>query len=354
MRRIILSMVVVSVFAVKCSGPVSLQGRYSASESPAFNGEIVDRYKISAIPVAAPVLLDSIHTAWLNADGQILVFNHQTNDEEKCIGGKEKITGFAFQDTQFAWIEESGKKKFVLYDLRNDDEHWRIPGLPSATNPVFCGIHVISASVGGTIHSYSVSDGEKQWSLRAGGRIFAQPVLWRKTLLVGKVNGELMGINCDGGAIEWRVQLDEPITAMYSKSDYVYIGTQSGEMIAINPETHNVSWKIPTAHQVVNGPLEVGDSLLWGNSMGEVYKIDAITGGSRLFATLKIPFAGPPVQSAAGILLSGLDSNLYLLDKQTGAMKKSLEFDGRLRSAPIFIQSHWYLAAEDHWIYEVR
>jgi len=354
MRTIIISMMMVLGFAVKCSGPVSLQGRYSASESPAFKGEVIDRYKISAIPVSSPVLLDSIHTAWLDADGQIMIFNHQTNDEEKRIDGKEKITGFAFQDTQLAWIEESGKKKFVLYDVRDDDEHWRIAGLLSATNPVFSGDEVILVSVGGTIHSYSADDGEKQWSFKAGGRIFANPVLWRKTLLVGNVNGDLMGINCDEGEIDWRIQLDEPVTTMYSENDHVYIGTQTGKMIAIDPETHHASWEISTSHQVVNGPLEDGDSLLWGNSMGEVYKIDALTGGSRLFAALKIPFAGPPVKSAAGILLSGLDGNLYLLDAQTGEVKKSLEFDGRLRSAPIFIQNHWYLAAEDHWIYEVR
>jgi len=342
------------IFIVKCSGPVSLQGRYTVAESPTFSGEIIDRYKVSAIPVSAPILLDSIHTAWLDADGQIMIFNHHRNDEEKRIDGKEKISGFDFQDGKLAWIEESGKKKFVLFDLEKDDEIWRVKGSLSATNPVFYGDQIILAGVGGTIRSYSMEDGDELWSLKTGGRIFANPGLWNNTLLVGNVNGDLKGINCEKGIIDWRIKIDEPITAMFLQNNEVYIGTQTGKMIAMNPETHTVSWKISTSHQVVNAPLNATDSLFWGNSMGEVYKIDAVTGEYRLLATMKIPFAGSPAKSLAGILLSGLDADLYLLDDQTGKVKKSLEFDGRLRSTPIFIQNHWYLAAEDHWIYEIR
>ncbi len=354
MRKILLTLILVLIFITQCSGPVALRGKFEPPVAPPYKGEIVGRYKVSAIPVSAPMIPDSIHSVWLDADGKILVFNHESNKEEKRIDGKEKITGFCYQDSQLVWVEESGKNSVVGYDLRNSDEMWRTHGLPSATNPVLYKENALLVSVGGSVFADSAVNGHEKWNLKTKGRVFANPIIWNGQLVVGSAQGTVTGIDCEKGTSKWRLNLNEPIMTLCANDSTIFIGTQTGDMIAVNARTQKVLWKVSTGNQIVHHPLALGDSLLWTNSKGEIYKIDTSTGDYQLLVTLNIPFAGTPVKSDKGILLSGLDGNLYLLNPETGTVQKSLKFDGRLRSAPIFIQNHWYLAVEDHWIYEVR
>lgn len=337
-----------------CGGPLHFAGQYAQPDLPPFQGEIVEKFKVSAMPMDEPVILDSVHTAWVGANGEVLVFDHRKNDQVKSYKGKEEISAFGVSDSLLLWTEAERRSNTVLFNLKTQDEIWRIKSSRSAVRPLVMDTTAIILGVDGIVEGYSIRDGDESWTTRLDDRIFANPAQTSDEAIVGTAAGHVVSINLDSGSVNWQVNIDKPIQNVAIHDSMILVGSQTGEMMAVDRETKKVSWWVNTGAQVRHRPLFDGDSLYWPNSLGEIYKISLANSGFRKLAAMKVPPAGRLVLAKSGLLFVGSDGNLCLLDPHSGEVLKTVKFNGRLRSAPIFIQNHWYLIAENHWMYEVR
>lgn len=354
MRQKILAVLSLVLFLLACGHSIRLgENAPEITTIPDFTGEKGERHRLTEINILPPIVLDSVHTAWLSADGQIQIFHHGKGKEVERIDGKTEITNLAYQSKDFYWIEHEGKRRFVRFNSTRGNEVWRIEGFPSAVNPVLWQGRCIFFGVGGKVQAVDNANGQTAWTITLNSRIFVDPVRTESGLLISGDEGTLYLIDPSDGAIRWKRTLQEPALAMNSIDGQIYLGTHNGRMIAFDPGVKSIRWEVDTAYPVRDIPIRIQQYLYWTNTAGELYKIRVSSGAAELLRHLQTPVESPPIQAGNGILFAGLDGMLYYLNPETGSVNTRVKFDGRLRSAPLFFRDKWYVSVEDHWIYEV-
>lgn len=122
----------------------------------------------------------------------------------------------------------------------------------STLKPAVFGDKVFVASRRGTVAAFSVADGDSLWSLD----------------LRDKDDAPLFG-----SISHWWNDRNAKIAGGVSVGyDKVYVGTEDGEVVALNPETGEVVWRVNVKAEVLAAPV-AGEGLLYVN-----------TGGGRIFA----------------------------------------------------------------------
>lgn len=327
---------------------------YIPPSSPPFQGEKIGEYRIDNMPRGEPVILDTAHTAWLSAKGEILIFNHRENDVVQVIKGKDPITGFAYRDGNFLWTEAKRDKNVVRFNNDSTKEVWRITGGSYSVPPLIADSLCLLAQVNGTITAVGYDSGKVRWTEKLSGRIFTSPLVDDSTYFASTDAGHLYAFHPGTGEILWETQIQAPVLVMSLDERYIYAGTYHGEFIAVNRSDRTIRWRIQTESQVRNRPLITTDFLYWTNTGGTLYRIRQATGEYTRLNRLSVPVAGSPARTDQGLLLSGLDKMLYHLNSETGEVLQTLELDGRLRSTPLYMRNRWIVAMEDHWIYALE
>ena len=345
-----------ALLLVACSHAVEISHFPGTSqEDPPFQGNKGERYRLSDINITAPVVLDSIHTAWLSTEGEIQVFNHVRTKEIERIDGKEPITNASYHPRSFYWVEADQKKNFVRFDLLTGRERWRIEGFSSATDPVLVDSLCIFTGVNGELRAVDTLRGETVWERKFDARLFVSPVLFGKEMILATDSGALRSLDPATGQTRWRFgEITSAVMSLSEMEGTVYLGTFDGQMISLDPADKSVNWAVETDYQVRNVPLVLGEKVYWVNAIGELYSIEKENGTAELLRYFGTPTTGPPVYSAAGILISGRNGVLYQIENGSGQILDQMEFDGRLRNAPLFFRGEWYVGVEDHWIYEIQ
>ncbi len=323
------------------------------TELPEFAGVKGERHRMTEINVQPPIPLDSIHTAWLSADGEIQIFNHRQGKEIGRFDGKMEITNVAYRDGVFFWIEEEGKNNLVRLNAITGKEEWRIPGFPAAVNPLLWKKLCLFFGANGKILAVNRETGETVWEKQLGGGVFQNPLVTEDGVLIPGDRGMLYLVDPTDGEIRWRHKIPSPVLIMDLHMGRIYLGTHDGRMIAFNPGTQTVLWEVRTDYPVRDIPLVNGGDVYWTNTAGQLFKIREQSGEAEFFYPFRTPLESPPVQCRNGLLFAGSNGVLSLLDTENGTVTTTLEFDGRLRSVPLYYSGKWYIIVEDHWIYEM-
>lgn len=355
MKKILSFHIVLTFLLLACSGPIQVaEHAYEIPIAPDFRGEIIEKYKLSSMPLSDAIILDSSQTAWRGAKGEILVFDHHLKEETIRIEGKKTIDAVAYSPADFYWTEVDISKRYVRFAAKSGKEVWRIEGKPTAAGPAVLDSLVFFPAVNGEVHALTIDSAKSVWSTRLDGRIFLDPVIMDHQLIVITDNGYVYNLSAESGEENWKYAAGQPILARKIQDGIVYLGTFQGDMIAYDMAEQKVLWQVHTDHQVRNQPLVADSTVFWANTGGDIYRINLKSGSYRQIQSLRIPLSGTPVQTNSGILLAGEDKLLYHIDMESGEILSKTAFDGRLRSTPLYIQNSWFIAIEDRWLYEVQ
>lgn len=67
-----------------------------------------------------------------------------------------------------------------------------------------------------------------------------QPLVWRRTVVVGNEAGEVFGFRASDGTISWTETVDGVVRGLGEAGDVVLVGTLAGTLYAIRPDTTGV------------------------------------------------------------------------------------------------------------------
>ncbi len=127
----------------------------------------------------------------------------------------------------------------------------------------------------------SVPDNLKQlWTYEAGESIESSAAIVGGTVFVGTQKGELLAINLDNGQLYWKYTTGAPIgesSPAYSNG-VVYIGDLSGWLNAINASNGQKLWAFKAGNEIKSSPVVVGDRLLIGSYDQHLYCVSARNG----------------------------------------------------------------------------
>ncbi|HEX6728658.1 MAG TPA: PQQ-binding-like beta-propeller repeat protein [Pyrinomonadaceae bacterium] len=157
------------------------------------------------------------------------------------------------------------------------------------------------------------------WTYEAGDAIESSAAIVGGTVYVGSQKGELVALNLDNGAVYWRYKIDDPIgesSPAYS-GGVVYIGDLAGWLHAVNASDGKKIWAYKTGTEIKSSPVVVDDRVLIGSYDENLYCISSK--GSLLW---KFKTNGP-VHSTPGIsngvaFIAGCDEMFRGISISTG------------------------------------
>jgi outer membrane protein assembly factor BamB len=165
---------------------------------------------------------------------------------------------------------------------------------PANNWPQFRGNHqltgVSQSAVPGTLRQL--------WTYEAGDSIESSAAIAGGTVFVGSQKGELVALNLENGALNWKYSTGSPIgessPAYYG--GVVYIGDLGGWINALNASDGRKLWAFKTGSEIKSSPVVVGDRVLIGSYDEHLYCLSTRNG-----AVLWKLKTGGPVHSTPGI-----------------------------------------------------
>lgn len=118
------------------------------------------------------------------------------------------------------------------------------------------------------------------WSYEAGDAIESSAAIVGGTVFVGSQKGELVALNIDNGAVYWKYKIDDPIgesSPAYS-GGVLYIGDLGGWLHAVNASDGKKIWAFKTGSEIKSSPVVVGDRVLIGSYDENLYCVSTRDG----------------------------------------------------------------------------
>src|SRR5258705_13933153 len=105
------------------------------------------------------------------------------------------------------------------------------------------------------------------WTYEAGESIESSAAIVGGTVFVGSQKGELAALNLDNGAVYWKYQTGSPIgesSPAYSNG-VVFVGDLGGVLHAVNASDGKGLWTFKAGSEIKSSPVVVGDRVLIGS-----------------------------------------------------------------------------------------
>ncbi len=154
------------------------------------------------------------------------------------------------------------------------------------TASVFCGPCIaggksmIYANSVGTIKSLRIKSRRVNWEQHIQGPSYSTPVRGEKVIVVGTVDGKIIGYNLKNGKELWKVEVGTPVLAEgIVEDDQLYIGGGSTAFYKIDMNSGKVIWKFEGIAGLVQGqPALAGQQVVFGAWDRHLYCLDKTTG----------------------------------------------------------------------------
>ena len=168
-----------------------------------------------------------------------------------------------------------------------------------------------------------------QWSRSIGdgqGDTFNMlvPAVDGEVIYAADVNGRVMAMNRTTGAVQWRQDLDLPVSgAIGAGYGQVWLGTLKGEVLALDASTGEQLWRSNVTSEVLAAPASNGDIVVVQTQDDRLIAFDADSGNQRWIventpAVLTLRGTGSPLVTNR-LVLAGLSTGKVIaVDAQRG------------------------------------
>jgi outer membrane protein assembly factor BamB len=174
------------------------------------------------------------------------------------------------------------------------------------------------------------------WTYEAGDSIESSAAIVGGTVFVGSQKGELTALNLENGAVYWKYKIDSPIgesSPAYSRG-VVYIGDLGGWLHAVNATDGKKLWAFKAGNEIKSSPVVVGDRVLIGSYDQHLYCVSTRNGS--LLWKLKTNGAVHSTPSVSGDLafIAGCDELFRAVSISSGKQVFSVSSDAYTGASP--------------------
>ncbi len=229
----------------------------------------------------------------------------------------------------------------------------KIPGrISNEMLKTYDGVYVLSDR--GTLYKFNYI-GQKEWEIETKTLTISSPIIKDQIIFWANSNGEIVSVNLNEQKILYRKKITENIEASIGiKNNYGFVGDTKGKFYKFNLENGKPVWEINTGSKIINIPVFSQTSIFIGNLAGDVFCLD-ISNGKKIWNTNT-----GGVINAAPLLFENylvqpdLNRKLHLIDAAAGNIKRSIEFESRVRTSPVFYRGMLFFGVDKDKVYAYR
>jgi outer membrane protein assembly factor BamB len=236
-----------------------------------------------------------------DADGVFHCVDAATGNKRWTFDTGAEITSsanFAGDTVLFGSSDEN------LYCLSKDGkERWkfRVPGGPVMGTPALVDGRTFAAGCDSTLHVLDVAKGtEAAGTVDLGGQVGATVAVIGDQLYIGTMSGEVLAINWKKGEVLWRFEAPrtrQPFYASAAVTDkLVIVGSRDKRVYALDRKSGKETWSFAAKKKVDSSPVVAGQRVYVGSSDGNLYVLDLASGSEvKQFALGKEIAASPAI-----------------------------------------------------------
>lgn len=161
----------------------------------------------------------------------------------------------------------------------------------------------------------------------ANNYIRLKPLVMDKTVLVADNTGYMVAIDTEHSSISWQKQLDVVYPSDLGGDESLYLfGTRGGEVVALDPATGNIIWKVAVSSEVLAKPVLAEGIVIVKTVDGLITGLDVRDGKQLWIYKRDVPALTVRGNSTPlihqGAIITGLDNGrLVILELKTGKLK---------------------------------
>ena len=147
------------------------------------------------------------------------------------------------------------------------------------------------------------------WTYEAGDSIESSAAIVGSTVFVGSQKGELVALNLANGSVYWKFATGSPIgeSSPAYGNGAVYIGDLGGWINALNASDGKKLWAFKTNGEIKSSPVVFGDRVLIGSYDETLYCLSARTGALQWKFKTNGPVHSTPGISEGMAFIAGCD-----------------------------------------------
>jgi len=191
-----------------------------------------------------------------------------------------------------------------------------------------------AAADDGHLVALAARTGKPLWTFIAGGALRGRPTIAGGEVFVQADDGFLYRLSAATGEQRWRVRLQPaverlPSSKEGSRYDYrasaatladgrLYVGTDDGHLLALDPADGSRTWSFPANGSVVSTPVVASDRVYFGSFDGHVYALDASSGALLWNHDTGAPVTSTPALHEGRVIIGSRSYDLQALDRESG------------------------------------
>ena len=151
------------------------------------------------------------------------------------------------------------------------------------------------------------------WMYEAGSDpIESSAAIAGGSVYVGSESGELIALNLADGKLKWKYKVNEGVgeSSPAVAGDIVLVGDLTGVLHAVNAADGKRLWTLKTAGEIKSSPVVAGDRVLVGSYDGNLYCVALKTGKIVWHFLTKGPVHATAAVKDGLAYISGCDGNL--------------------------------------------
>jgi outer membrane protein assembly factor BamB len=304
--------------------------------------------KVSSTWLLPPVLADRmLYTG--SGDGVLYALDTQTGEESWSTDG-------------FGQLENSGAVAGDLLVVGGYDQ--RVRALNRHTGEVLWSFGTASfvqaspliveervyIATDHALYALDLSSGELDWEAATGNEdAYIGPPAYDAGIIYTTGGKYLLAVDRADGKELWRIQYDEPFTALALANQMIYVGNFDGFFYALDQKTGAEKWKFQGGGIFWSGPAIQGNTVYTGND-DMIFALDAQTGKQLWSFKAASKSASEPTVSDGVVYVSDSSHefprgprHLYALDAQTGRELWKFEVVSTFLPAPALSEDTIYV-----------
>ncbi len=152
--------------------------------------------------------------------------------------------------------------------------------VPAEETPSDVVMHRGGPTRTGIYHTAGVlEEPEVKWTFKADRKIGTSPAVLTDRVLVGSDDGNMYAVDLQTGEKLWEFETSRQIRSSPLVTDgVVYFGNDANTLYALNVETGDELWSFEANSSILSSPVLAGGTIYFGTNFNNFYALDARTG----------------------------------------------------------------------------
>ena len=213
------------------------------------------------------------------------------------------------------------------------------------------GTRIFVAANSGRLYGIDASGYKVAWTFKADKPFDEPPTLGTDRIYACDSGSTLYCLDREGKLL-WRLPLPEkPASAVRESSGRIYLGTEKGRVMALDPAAGGSTvWVYEARSPVRTDVVGAGDGVAFGTKDGGVHVLDPAGRLRWSFRMAAAPAAAPAVEGSR-LIVGDMSRFLYALDLATGQVKWKVELGGSINAPPLTAPDRLYFPAANGVLY---